>query len=442
MRLLADFHTHTKFSRFFHGKNTIEEMVNAANAIGLKEIAITDHGYNHVFGTNKANIAKARKIVDEINEWSNTKVLLGYEADIISEDGTLDIDSDTMSKLDILLAGYHRMIKTDFASYFGKQEATEQAIEKATNAYINAIEKYPITIVTHLNSILKTDLYKIGVACRKHDTMVEINSRHLNFSEEDVMNLVASGCMFAVNSDAHSREYVGRVENCFDLIRKYNIPSEYIVNVEFSHDEMTENHREIETYYGLYQQKQEEKQRKQEELLAKKEEEFSQTLSDEMEEALGKIAKEQGLAYSKPDNSVSEYDRMFEEENYDEAELIRRAKEFLGQDTMEEFNDENVNLEFSNESEENKSSENRSEEETPVQNDENEEPILTEDKASETIEESKDNKEDTVDDFNFGLHYTKSTATTTKAKNNAASSIEKTEKKTTNKNNKKGKLFV
>ena len=158
MRLLADFHTHTKFSRFFHGKNTIEEMVNAANAIGLQEIAITDHGYNHICGTTKANIDKARKIVDEINQWSTTKVLLGYEADIISEDGTLDIDSETITKLDILLAGYHRMIKTDFASFFGKQEQTEQAIERATNAYINALEKYPITMVTHLNSILKTDL--------------------------------------------------------------------------------------------------------------------------------------------------------------------------------------------------------------------------------------------------------------------------------------------
>jgi len=438
MRLLADFHTHTKFSRFFHGKNTIEEMVNAANAIGLQEIAITDHGYNHICGTTKANIDKARKIVDEINQWSTTKVLLGYEADILSEDGTLDIDSETITKLDILLAGYHRMIKTDFASFFGKQEQTEQAIERATNAYINALEKYPITMVTHLNSILKTDLYKIGVACRKHNTMVEINSRHLNFSEEDVNNLVASGCMFAVSSDAHSRDDVGRVENCFDLIRKYQIPSEMFVNIEFSQDEMTENHREIETYYGIYKQKQEERQRKQEEFFAKKEQEFTQTLSNEMEEALGKIAREQGYAYSKPDNSFVEYERDFEDD-FDEEEIIKRAKEFLGQDISDDFQDENSNLEFENE---------QSVEDTVVSEDfpvqENDEQQKVEENSNEihgdepSLEENSTNKSE----FDMGMHYTKPRIANSKPKNSAGSSIEKTEKKVANKNNKKGKFLV
>ena len=97
MKLLADLHTHSKNSRFGHGKNTIEEMAISANEIGLVEIGITDHGYSHVFKTNKQKLKQARKIIDEINSWSKTKVLLGIEADIIKDIG---------SKLDDCLFAY------------------------------------------------------------------------------------------------------------------------------------------------------------------------------------------------------------------------------------------------------------------------------------------------------------------------------------------------
>ena len=127
MKLLADLHTHSKNSRFGHGKNSIEEMAIAANEIGLVEIGITDHGYSHFFKTSKQKLKQARKIVDEINSWSKTKVLLGIEADIIKEDGTIDIDNETLSMLDILIVGYHRLIFTDFAGLFGNTKKTEQA---------------------------------------------------------------------------------------------------------------------------------------------------------------------------------------------------------------------------------------------------------------------------------------------------------------------------
>ena len=119
MKLLADLHTHSKYSGPFHAKDKIEQMAYAANEQGLVEVAITDHGYNHWCGTSLYKIAKARLEIDEINKWSKTKVLLGVEADIISEDGKLDIDEDTLQIIDILVVGYHRLIKTDFANYFG-----------------------------------------------------------------------------------------------------------------------------------------------------------------------------------------------------------------------------------------------------------------------------------------------------------------------------------
>lgn len=338
MRLIADFHTHSKYSRFNHGKNKIEEMVIAANEMGLKEVAITDHGFKHFFRTNKFNLYKAREIIDEINEWSKTKVLLGIEADIISADGTLDVDSETLSVLDILLVGYHKMIKTDFAGFFGGQKKTQEAVDIATQAYINAIERYPITIITHLNSVIKTDLYQIGKACARKGVMVEINNRHMTWTDDDINDLLASECMFVVSSDAHRREDVGKVDNALDVIKKYDIPSELIANVDFDYAEKTDRDKEASFYFELYQQRK--KQRADYEELSKKnnKKRFTNKLSDEMEVALRKIANEKGLKYETPQDDI--YEKF--SDVYETERLIKEANEYYASGAMQEFEDSEV----------------------------------------------------------------------------------------------------
>ena len=345
MRLLADYHLHTKYSRFFHGKNTIEEMVNTANALGLTEIAITDHGFKHWCRTSKTKLKKAREIIDEINSWSATKVLLGIEADIISEDGTIDVDNETLTMLDILIVGYHRMIKTDFAGYFGTTAKTKAAIAKCTNAYLNAIAKYPVTIVSHLDSILTTDLYKIGRACQEKGVMVEINNRHTRWTQKQVDELIASNCMFVVSSDAHSREQVGRVDNAFEIIKKYQIPSEYVVNVEFAYDEKSEDDRSYDAYMSIYAQKEAHDKKVEEEKAAKAEVEFTESLSNEMEEALKKIAEEKGINLN-GDSVDRDSDEFYISSGatVEELELIRQAEEFIRQNKLKEFEAQNEKL--------------------------------------------------------------------------------------------------
>ena len=60
MKLLADLHTHSTNSRFKHGKSSIEEMAIEANEVGLVEIGVTDHGYQHLFRTSKEKLKEAR----------------------------------------------------------------------------------------------------------------------------------------------------------------------------------------------------------------------------------------------------------------------------------------------------------------------------------------------------------------------------------------------
>ena len=351
MKLLADLHTHSKYSGPFHAKDTIEQMAYAANEQGLVEVAITDHGYNHWCGTNLYKIAKARLEIDEINKWSKTKVLLGVEADIISEDGRLDIDEDTLQIIDILVVGYHRLIKTDFANYFGGQKKTKEAKEKATNAFINAINKYPVTIVSHLDSILTTDLYRIGKACADKGVMVEINNRHCKWTEEQVNELVASGCMFVVSSDAHRSEDVGNVNRALAIVKKYNIPLDMIANIQLEDFEKTDEDVELEEYYSLYLAKKKAKEEKEAALEEKKKTQFTNSLSEEMESKLREIAKEKGLHYEEvpeEEDLVEEYHR-FRSTYAETEELIKQAKDFLNQNALGEFDAQNTKVDADDE---------------------------------------------------------------------------------------------
>ena len=353
MKLLADYHIHSKNSRFLHGKNKIEEIVMAANSIGLKEIAITDHGFRHFFRTSKEKLIKAREIIDDINTWSSTKVLLGIEADIISEDGTIDVDNETLTLLDILIVGYHKMIKTDFAGYFGNMRKSKRAIERCTNAYLNAIEKYPITIISHLDSILTTDLYKIGCACKAKNVMIEINNRHTNWNDAQMKQLLDSGCMFVVSSDAHTREDIGNVNRAMELVKKYQIPEVNIVNVEFDYDEKSEKDKEFDAFYKLYKQQMEIRNIKNTAIDDDSSEETIK-LSNEMEDALRQIAEEKGISYNgQNDNNDEDVDGFINDLiSYEQRALMKQAQQYIDEYEINHQNDQieadasefNVNL--------------------------------------------------------------------------------------------------
>ncbi len=108
----ADYHTHTCYS---HGQGTVEENVMAARKKVLREIAITDHGPRHLFIGIKSKqsfdrmrleVAACQKKYPDIN------VLLGVEANIISQEGDIDVSEDILPCLDLILVGYHLMVRT------------------------------------------------------------------------------------------------------------------------------------------------------------------------------------------------------------------------------------------------------------------------------------------------------------------------------------------
>lgn len=243
MALLADYHTHSKYSRNNHGKGTIEENVRVAYEKGLRQIAITDHGFNQkMYGIRREDIAEARKEVESAKEQFPIDVLLGVEANLISSHGDLDITEQDYENLDIISCGFHRFVKsTRKREQFGFiiknilceifHHTSKKQRTKNTNAYITAMRKYDIDILTHLNHGCKVDVEKVARVAKETNTLIELNGKRLGLSDKDILTCYNLGCKFVINSDAHSPERVGDCHLGLQAILRLRIPESAVVNL-------------------------------------------------------------------------------------------------------------------------------------------------------------------------------------------------------------------
>lgn len=242
MALLADYHTHTKYSRKNHGKGSIEENVRVAHEKGLAQIAITDHGFNQkLYGVRRKDIAQVKAEIEDAKEMYPIDILLGVEANLISSNGDIDIVPEDMENLDILLCGFHRLVKSTtkreqlkfvfkniMCEFF--HHTSKKQKEKNTNAYINAMRKYDIDILTHLNHACKVDVEKVARVAKETNTLIELNGKRLGMSDKEILKCYEIGCKFVINSDAHSPKRVGECHLGLEAALRLRIPDSAIVN--------------------------------------------------------------------------------------------------------------------------------------------------------------------------------------------------------------------
>lgn len=242
MALVADYHTHTKYSRNNHGKGTIEENVRVAYEKGLRQIAITDHGFNQkMYGVRRTDISKIKKEIEDAIECYPIEVLLGVEANIISSQGDLDIVPEDYEILDIVLCGFHRLVKSTSAKQQRKfilknimceafHHTSKKQIERNTNAYINAMRKYDIDILTHLNHGCKVDVEKVARVAKETNTYIELNGKRLGLTDAEILKCYNLGCKFVINSDAHSPNRVGDCHLGLEAALRLRLPDSCIAN--------------------------------------------------------------------------------------------------------------------------------------------------------------------------------------------------------------------
>ena len=196
-------HCHTVYS---DGRNSIEEMALAAEAMGMTYLTITDHSQTAYYA-HGVDIDRLRAQWDEIarvQERVKIKLLKGTESDILA-DGSLDYPDHVLEQFDIIIASIHARHKMDSI--------------QMTERLLRALEKPFFKIWGHpLGRLLQS---RPPFACRMEEVLdavsesrcaIEINGdpRRLDLEPRWIRAARERGIQFIVSTDAHS---IGGLEN-------------------------------------------------------------------------------------------------------------------------------------------------------------------------------------------------------------------------------------
>lgn len=243
MILTSDYHTHTVYS---HGKGEILDNAKKAQEMGLKEIAVSDHGFAHpAFGLRKRKLNKMRVECEKASEITGVKVLLGIESNIIGTDGSVDLKPDRYEYFDSFSAGIHKLVKFKLNTFFPlaipdllKSYQKEPKISKRlrdtnTKTFINVIKKNPVDIITHLNFCCFADAVEVAKAASDYGTYLELNAKKVHLSDQEIMDILAkTDVKFVIGSDAHHPKRVGEISLVEDMIKRLSFPLDRIMNID------------------------------------------------------------------------------------------------------------------------------------------------------------------------------------------------------------------
>ena len=126
---------------------------------------------------------------------------------------------------------YNIMLKNYFAYSLGRKPA-QSVIDSTTKAYINAVKKNPVDILTHINYKCCCNLKEVAQCCADYGTYIEINTKKRHVSAEELNIMAETGVKFLIDSDAHSADRVGDTEIAEQLIRESGISTENIDNID------------------------------------------------------------------------------------------------------------------------------------------------------------------------------------------------------------------
>ena len=102
-------HCHTTYS---DGKHSVEQMVAAAESMGMKYVTITDHSPTAFYagGVKIDRLQYQWEEIDRVQDKTKVKILKGTESDILA-DGSLDYPDWILEQFDVIVASIHSRYK-------------------------------------------------------------------------------------------------------------------------------------------------------------------------------------------------------------------------------------------------------------------------------------------------------------------------------------------
>jgi putative hydrolase len=198
--VVGDCHAHSDWS---DGGSSIDEMAEAAAALGRRYLALTDHSarLTVAHGLDGERLRRQLDVVAQLNEqMAPFRILTGIEVDIL-EDGSLDQDEELLAGLDVVVASVHSKLRMDAPTM--------------TRRMLRAVESPHTDILGHCTGRLLAgrgrppstfDARAVFEACARTGTAVEINARPERMDPPDDLLALALdlGCQVAIDTDAHA----------------------------------------------------------------------------------------------------------------------------------------------------------------------------------------------------------------------------------------------
>jgi DNA polymerase (family X) len=198
----GDLQMHTTAS---DGRNSIEEMGEAARKLGYEYIALTDHSKAVTVANGmdeKRTLEQIKKIRTAQEHVRGIRLLAGIEVDILKS-GKLDLPDEVLAQLDVVVASVHSYMNLT------REEMTERLLAAIENPYVQIIA-HPTGRLIMRREPYDYDMEKILDAAKKHAVVMECNAYpdRLDLRDGHLRMAKQRGVKIVISTDSHSTTHL------------------------------------------------------------------------------------------------------------------------------------------------------------------------------------------------------------------------------------------
>ena len=220
----GDLQMHSEWS---DGYPTVQEIADACLQRGYRYAAVTDHSYGLKIagGMSMAEAGQQRGAIDDVNArcGNQFRLLQGIEANI-DAGGQLDLADDEAATFDVVLAAPHSRLRKD-------EDQTSRMLAAIAHPAVRILA-HPRGRITGSRAGVIANWDAVFASAAQRGVAIEIDG---DPARQDVDHTLAvrareAGCLFALDSDAHSTSQLSYAETALAHARLAAIPAERIVN--------------------------------------------------------------------------------------------------------------------------------------------------------------------------------------------------------------------
>jgi len=223
-QIRGDLHMHTRET---DGRASLEEMAEAAHALGYEYVAITDHSKALAMANGldeKRAIAFAHQVRDMDQAGLGLRVFSGIECDI-RRDGSMDLEDDALGELDLVIGSVHSYMNLESA------EMTDRLLRALECPHLRILGHPTGRILLHRDPF-PFDFDVVAAEAARRHVYLEINSspERLDLNSTLIRAAKAKGCKFAISTDAHHPKHLANIAYGVRMARRGWLEAADILN--------------------------------------------------------------------------------------------------------------------------------------------------------------------------------------------------------------------